>query len=208
MTIAERSAAVEALGFTPRQATFLTTVALHSGYCLARQYAACSGLKNARSVRAFVDCLVERKLANRIVFRADRCIVYHLFSQRLYAAVGQKDNGNRRHASPPAIAQKLMLLDFALAHPDLDWYPTQADRVDLFVTRLGVPLSIRLTSLRLPVFFHSALHGASACVNFVCVVTDPRGSSIGTFIREHAALLRHLTDWTLNVLVPQRVSTD
>ena len=204
MTLAERSAAVEALGFTPRQATFLTTVALHSGYCLGRQYAACSGLKNARSVRAFVDCLVERKLANRIVFRADRSIVYHLFGQRLYAAMGHADSHNRRHASPPTIAQKLMVLDLALAHPELDWYTTQVDRTALFLTRLGVPSSVRVPNLRVPIF----LHGASPSVHFVCVVTDPRGSAIALFIRHHAPLLRHLADWTLNALVPQRVSTD
>jgi hypothetical protein len=99
MTFAERCTAVEALGFTARQATFLTTVALHSGYCIGRQYAACSGVKNARSVRAFVECLVDRKLANRIVFRADRGIIYHLFGRRVYAAMGQEDSGHRRHGS-------------------------------------------------------------------------------------------------------------
>jgi len=204
VTFAERSAAVEALGFTPRQAAFLTTVALHSGYCLGRQYAACAGLKNAKSVRAFVECLVERKLANRIVFRADRGIVYHLFSKRLYAATGHADNRNRRHASPQAIAQKLMVLDLALAHPELDWCATQTDRISLFITRLGVPSSVRMPNLKVPIF----LHGASASVHFVCLVTDPRASSIGVFIRDHAPLLRHLTDWRLDALVPQRVSTD
>jgi len=204
MTFGERCTAVEALGFTARQATFLTTVALHSGYCIGRQYAACSGVKNARSVRAFVECLVDRKLANRIVFRADRGIIYHLFGQRLYAAMGQADSGNRRHVSPPAIAEKLMLLDFALAHPEFDWYSTQADRIGLFVTRLGVPPSVRIPGVRLPIF----THGASPCVNFVCLVTDPRASSIASFFREHAPLLRHLTDWTLNALIPQRVATD
>jgi hypothetical protein len=204
VTFADRSAAVEALGFTPRQAAFLTTVALHSGYCLGRQYAACAGLKNAKSVRAFVECLVERKLANRIVFRADRGSVYHLISKRLYAAMGHADSRNRRAASPQALARKLMVLDLALAHPELDWFPTQADRIGLFVTRLRVPSSIRVPNLKVPIF----LHGASSCVHFVCLVTDPRASSIGLFIRDHAPLLHHLTDWTLNALVPQRVSTD
>jgi hypothetical protein len=118
--------------------------------------------------------------------------------------MGQEGNGNRRHASPPAIAQKLMVLDFALEHPEFDWSPTQADRIDLFVTRLGVPSSVRVPSPRLPIF----LHGGSACVHFVCLVADPRASSIGVFIRDHAPLLHHLSDWTLHALVPQRVATD
>jgi hypothetical protein len=204
MTFAERSAAVAALGFTAPQAAFLTTVALHSGYCLARQYAACSGVKNARSVRAFVDCLVDRKLANRIVFRTDGSVIYHLFSRRVYAAVGHEASNNRRHASAPVIVHRLMLLDFALEHPAFDWYLTQADRIDLFVTRLGVPASVRVPRLRVAIF----LHGASASVHFACLVTDPRGSTIGSFISDHAPLLRHLASWTLTALVPHRVATD
>ncbi len=44
VTDAERIDAVAKLGFTPRQAGFLVTVALHAGVCLSRQYATYSGL--------------------------------------------------------------------------------------------------------------------------------------------------------------------
>ena len=44
MTDAERIAAVAKLGFTPRQAGFLVTVAMHSGVCLSRHYATFTGL--------------------------------------------------------------------------------------------------------------------------------------------------------------------
>jgi hypothetical protein len=43
MTAEERVQAVQALGFLPRQARFLMTVALHSGYCLRRQYMTFTG---------------------------------------------------------------------------------------------------------------------------------------------------------------------
>ena len=39
MTFDARVGGVKAFGFTDRQAAFLTTVALHSGYCVRRQYA-------------------------------------------------------------------------------------------------------------------------------------------------------------------------
>lgn len=203
MKFAERSPAIEALGFTARQAMFLTIVALQSGYCLRRQYATSACLKDGKNAREFLDKLVERKVADRVGFRAGRSGVYHVFGRRLYAAIGYEHSKNRVHATPATIAQKLMLLDFTLAHPELDWYPTQTDKIDLFATRLGVP-SGGVTVPRLPVF----LHGASPCVNFVCLVTDPPGSAIGAFIRQHAPLLRNLTDWTLNVLIPERVSND
>ena len=44
MTFDERVQALEPLGFTPRQTRFLVTVALHSGYCLRRQYSAFAGV--------------------------------------------------------------------------------------------------------------------------------------------------------------------
>jgi hypothetical protein len=142
MTFAERVNAVAALGFRPRQAAFLTTVALHSGYCLRRQYAAFAGCKYGKNVRDFLDGVVEQRLAERITYRANRGSIYHLFGRRLYAAIRQEDNRNRRHASPPLIARKLMFLDFVIAHPAFDWYATESDKVELFVNRLGVPTEI------------------------------------------------------------------
>ncbi len=204
MTPPERVAAVEALGFTPPQATFLTTVALHSGYCVRRQYAACTGVKSEKMAREFLNGLVERKLADRIMFRADRGSIYHLFGRRVYAAIGDSNHRNRRHASPPLIARRLMLLDFVIAYPEFDWHATDADKRALLVTRFGVPESTRLTTEKLSIF----VRGASPAVNFACIVTDPRASAIDAFLHEHTALVRHLKDWTLHAVIPQRVATD
>jgi hypothetical protein len=54
MTFDERVAALAPLGFTPRQTRFLVTAALHSGYCLRRQYLAFLdiGLGHAHAVLA------------------------------------------------------------------------------------------------------------------------------------------------------------
>jgi hypothetical protein len=223
MTFVERVAAVQALGFMPRQAAFLTTVALFSGYCLRRQYAAFIGRNQGQLTRDFLDRLVDRSLARRITYRAHRGSIYHVFGRRLYAAIGEENNRNRRHASPPLTARKLMLFDFVLAHRDLEWYATEADKVDLFVNRLGLPEAVlpqrtytprtphsplapnttRYWIQKLPIF----LRGAPPIVNFVCIITDPHASSIGTFVREHAPLLRHVPTWALNALIPQRVAT-
>jgi hypothetical protein len=204
VTLAERAAPLEALGFTAREAAFLAIVVLHSGYCLPRQYGAFAGLKHGKTVVAFMDGLVERKLADRIVFRADRGGIYHVFGRRLYAALQQEDNRNRRHASPPVMARKLMALDFVLAHPDFDWYP-EPERRDLFVTRLGIASpELPPRPLPLPIF----LHGVSTCVNFVCLVTESRATAIESFVRIHTPLLRQLSGWTLNALIPQKAATD
>jgi hypothetical protein len=204
MTSAERVAAVQALGFDARQAAFLTAVAIHSGYCLRRQYAAFSALRCGKSVRDFLERLVEQQLADRVTFRADRGAIYHLFGRRLYQAIGQEKSRNRRHAGPPVIARRLMLLDFVMAQPGADWYATEADTTALFVTRLGVPESVLPKRLQLPIF----LRGVSASVNFVCLVTDSQASAIEAFIRDHKPLLRHLSDWTLSAAILQGVATD
>jgi hypothetical protein len=239
VTLSERVTAVSSLGFTPRQAAFLTIVALHSGYCLRRQYAAFTGQKHGKNVRDFLDGLVDRGLAQRLTFRADRGSIYHVFGRRLYAAIGQEDNRNRRHAGPALVARKLMLLDFVLTMPNADWYATEADKVDLFLNRLRLPPSAlpqrtyqpRLSSRapapapvadpgrpvapvdaattryciqKLPLF----VHGSPPSVHFVCVVTDPHASAVDTFVKEHAAVLRHLRSWTLHIVAPRGVATE
>lgn len=86
-TFQERVDAVEALGFTTRQASFLTLVTLHSGYRLRRQYAAFAGVRYGKNVRDFLDSLVTRQLATRFTIRADRGHLYHLQARALYRAV-------------------------------------------------------------------------------------------------------------------------
>ncbi len=117
-----------------------------------------------------------------------------------------------------------MLLDFVLTHPGLEWYATEPDKIDLFVHRFGVPESVvpkrahtppgqhwlpaagatRFWVLPLPIF----VHGTPPSVNFVTVVTNRHASAIGTFVREHVPLVRHLTGWSLHAVIPQGASTE
>src|SRR5207302_5323890 len=103
MTAHDRIDAIAAFGFTPRQARFLVTVALHGGYCLRRQYLAFAGLRYGKNVRDFLDGLVSQQLAQRFVYQANRGHLYHLHAKSLYRALEQRDNRNRRQVSPAAI---------------------------------------------------------------------------------------------------------
>src|SRR5207302_10646368 len=96
MTAHDRIDAIAAFGFTPRQARFLVTVALHGGYCLRRQYEAFAGIRYGKNVRAFLDRLVAVGLADRFQGRPDRGHVYHIHGRSLYGALGQEENRNRR----------------------------------------------------------------------------------------------------------------
>jgi hypothetical protein len=113
MTFEDRVRALTYLGFMPRQTRFVVTVALHSGFCLRRQFAAFADIEYGKNVRNFLDHLVDRQLARRLQFEINRGHVYHLSARAVYRAIGQDDNRNRRASSPALIARKLMLLDFA-----------------------------------------------------------------------------------------------
>jgi hypothetical protein len=218
---ADRAAAVAALGFTARQARFLTLVALHSGYCLRRQYSSFGALSYGKNVRNFLDGLVDRQLARRVTFRADRGHVYHLFARSIYAALQQENNRNRRYASPALIARKLMVLDFVLDEPERDWFVTEQEKLHLFAECLHVPphalprrtydsilgasdRTVRYFIHKLPIF----MTNEPTRVHFVCLVTDPDATEVTLFLRDHRALLSHLSSWTLVVIRPAHISTD
>lgn len=203
MTFEDRVRALEPLGFTPRQTRFIATVALHSGYCLRRQYTAFAGVRYGKNVRDFLDTLVERELATCTVQRADRGHVYHLHARTIYRALGQDENRNRRAASAALIARKIMVLDYVLGHPELDWLATEADKVDLFADRCAVPRfdlpqqvftasstagprTTRYFTHKLPV----AMAGDPPVAYFVYLVTDATGRGLEQFLADHARLLR------------------
>jgi hypothetical protein len=211
MTVAERAKPVEALGFTPRQARFLTVVALHSGYCLRRQYAAFAGVRNAKNVGAFFHALVARGLAERTARRPDRGHIYHLHTRAVYRLVGQEESGLRRPASGAHIARTLMRLDYVLAHPEVTWLGTAEEKVAAFA-RLGVALgdlpqmpvtaevpTVRYFVQRGPI----GLVGDPPVPRIVALVTDGRARTFAQFLRAHAALLLHLPAWTLVAIAPR-----
>ncbi|MEO8481994.1 MAG: hypothetical protein ABI634_07285 [Acidobacteriota bacterium] len=210
MTFDERVTALAPLGFSERQTRFLVTVALHSGFCLRRHYTAFAGLKYGAGVRDFLDRLVARRLARRFQFRPDRGHVYHLHHARIYAAIHQDDNRNRRRTSPALVARKLMLLDYVLGEPRVDWHATEQDKVALFTTRLGIapahlpqrvyiaqrykePSTIRYFIHKLPIF----LEGDSRVTSFVFLVTDSSGHAFEQFLADHLRLLNQLPTWRI-----------
>jgi len=211
MTFHERVDAVTRLRFTSRQAQFLVTVALHSGYCLRRQYEALAGIRYGKNVRAFLDGLVTRGIAERFTARADRGHVYHVHSRALYRLIGEPESRNRRSVSAAYIARKLMLLDVVIARPDVRWFATDEEKVDLFVNTFGVPHAAlprrtpgasagdaeaaRYFVHNLPIFVPA--DGQTA--HFVYLATDGNPDPFSAFLREHAPLVRSLATWTVVV---------
>jgi hypothetical protein len=216
MTFDERVQALAYLGFTPRQTRFLVTVALHSGYCVRRQFAAFAGVEYGKNVRSFLDQLVERQLGRRLQFEINRGHVYHVSARSVYRAIGQDDNRNRRTAAPALIARKLMLLDFALAQPADEWLATEQDKVAFFsdhslIALAHLPRRVYVSSDRrkepparyfidkLPIF----LAGEPQTVHFVFLATESGVQPFARFLWDHCALFTRLPRWAVVVVCPQ-----
>ncbi len=216
MTFDERVTALAPLGFTPRQTRFLVTAALHSGYCLRRQYLAFAGVRYGKNVRDFLETLVRRQLAQRFLYQPNRGHVYHLHAKALYRALAQRDNRNRRQVSAAVIARKLMLLDAVLTTPDAEWYATEEDKVALFSRERGIPLgdlpqrayaptdrrdqtTTRYFIHKLPIY----LAPDRAVVHFMYLVNDDSGHGLAQFLHDHVRLFSALPTWSVVAVCPR-----
>ncbi|MEQ1871080.1 MAG: hypothetical protein ABL961_13780, partial [Vicinamibacterales bacterium] len=123
--VAERAACLQPLGFTERQARFLTTVMAHSGVFLERQYCRFAGIAHGQKSHDFIDRLVQRGFA-RVEATGHRYQgrFYHLHHKRLYSLIGQTDNRNRKRAHRSRMIERLMLLDIVLDDRDILWLGT------------------------------------------------------------------------------------
>ena len=110
----ERTAALEALGWTGRDAEWLALVCLHSGVFLRAQYLAFLGRGHRESATRFDEryrAWCGRQAGRRApVERAWRgstrlCMVA---PRALYRALGAEHVRHRREASPPVVLRRLL----------------------------------------------------------------------------------------------------
>lgn len=126
----ERARALEAFGYTTRQAQFLALVAVHGGYFLRRQFVAFTGGSHGLATVRFVDRAAARGDVRSLPYgRHGR--MFHLCARPLYAALGEEHNRNRRVAEWDAVTRKLMALDFVLAHPEARFWATEGEKAAL-----------------------------------------------------------------------------
>src|SRR5579862_7724759 len=102
MTTEDRVAALQSFGYNAEEASFLCIAALHSGYFLRRQFLTfIQGTKGWKDV-ALLNKLKANDHCRITAYRHNR-MVYHLSAKPLYAALGEKDNRNRRERQPSTI---------------------------------------------------------------------------------------------------------
>lgn len=212
---AERTEAVTAFGFTERQARFLVEVLIHSGVFVERQYCTFAGITHGQKTHDFLTKLVERGYARPILVGAlHRGRLFHLHYKPLYAAIGQADNRHRKTMPMGRMVERLMVLDAVLADRAFSWLGTEFDKRSYFKRRLDEGTELReLPRLtfgsgqntrhryfpdKLPI----GIQAAQTDHVFVYLVTSPVPMDFRLFLIRHSELLRALTCWTIQVLVP------
>ena len=207
----EQVQAVAKKGFTERQAWFLTTVMLHTGVCVPRQYARFCGIVQGAKTQKFFAKLVRLGYASVYDTRHNRAHVYHLKKRALYAAIGEPESSFRRRLTLNHAIRRLMVLDAIVEDPDMAWLATAEqkaanltaltciDTVDLphVVVGEGDARKVRYFPERLPIGIHLAGRGV-----LVYVFAAPGMGEFRLFLERHAAVLRALPAWTLRIVAP------
>lgn len=130
--------AIKALGYTEDEARFIYIVATHSGYFLARQFIAFTGVEWGKRSAKFAHKLESRGHACWREYQgAGR--VYHLFSKTIYNAIGKENLRNRRRHSSEFIETRLVLLDFVIENQHYDYLETEQQKIEYFCNQLGLP---------------------------------------------------------------------
>ena len=127
------------LRYTDREASFLYLVGRFSGYFLGRQYA--SFLK--RQPGGLIYQLMHKAKARahiEVLDYGQHCYVYHLKAKPLYRLLECEDSQARRPKGDDEIKTRLMILDYVLDHPDLDFLGLKSEKIEYFAANHGIQI--------------------------------------------------------------------
>jgi hypothetical protein len=210
LTNQERIQALERLGYAEREAGFLCLAGLHGGYFLRRQYSQFLDKSVGGTAAALIEKVLAKGHAKGTIY-ATNTHIYHLCARPFYAALGQEDNRNRRLREPTTIKNKLMVLDFILAHPEHEYLATEQEKIDYFtgtlqLDRLLLPtkryasqgqVTERYFVEKFPIFLSASTEAAQPAVVSFCFVDEGMVglSGFGTFLQQYSALLSNLREF-------------
>jgi len=129
--------ALQSLGYTEREASFLYLVAVHSGYFLRRQFDYFIDRNKGSIVMRFLE---KARIAGHIQLldSAHRRQVYHLFYKPIYRLVGAPDSQNRRVKGDAEVRARLMKLDYVIENDHEHYLESDQDKVEFFASTRGI----------------------------------------------------------------------
>jgi hypothetical protein len=134
---AERLSNLTQFGYTAEEACFLYIVATHSGYFTHRQFLAFSGTKPGKHSQKFLEKLLTEEHATYHTYPSGGR-VYHVFSRKIYKAIGRDDLRTRRKHQLEYIKTRIVVLDFVLSNLDCEYLETEAEKVPFFESRFNL----------------------------------------------------------------------
>jgi hypothetical protein len=133
--------AIESLGYTKREASFLYLVGVHSGYFVRRQF----DYFIDRVAGAIAQNFVEKaRLAGHVevLDYARGYRVYHLFAKSIYRLLGNAESQNRRRKGDGAIRARLLSLDYVLQNSGDRYLEPDDERSRFFGEERGIPQAL------------------------------------------------------------------
>ena len=123
--------ALESLGYTEREATFLYLVATHSGYFVRRQFDYFTDRNKGALVMRFLQ---KARIAGHVEFLDYKqgWHVYHLFSRIIYRLLGNAESQHRRRKGDAQVRARLMALDYVLENDGDHYLESDAERIRFF----------------------------------------------------------------------------
>jgi hypothetical protein len=130
--------ALQSLGYTEREASFLYLVAVHSGYFLRRQFDYFIDRNKGAIVHAFLE---KARIAGHIevIDYGEARHVYHLFSKPIYRLLGSPESQYRRRKSDGFIRGRLITLDYILENDRDHYFESDEDKTSFFADVRKIP---------------------------------------------------------------------
>ena len=215
--VAERLSNLTQLRYTAEEARFLYIVATHSGYFTHRQFLAFSGTKPGKHSQKFLEKLLTSEHATYHTYPSGGR-VYHIFSRKVYKAIGRDDLRTRRKHQLEYIKTRIVVLDFVLSNLDCEYLETEAEKVPFFESRFNLSgdvlpsktytsklsrdSSVRFFVDRFPIFLRAA---SASTPRLTFTYMDAGAATIqgfGTHLQAYRELLRRLPAFEFIYVAP------
>lgn len=216
----EHLAALGDLGYNEQEARFIYLVATHSGYFTLRQFLDYTGTAKGWTVHQFTTKSIHLGHVRAATY-GRQTAVFNVFSRKIYGALDRDNLRNRRRLSSELIHTRLLILDFVLAHPNLEYLETESDKLTYFRDRLGIPEALipgriykginpesttkRFFVDRFPVFLSAESDGPDGQSVPTFTYCDPADRSLLhyiTHLRTYEPFLRRLPDFEFIYAAP------
>jgi hypothetical protein len=216
---AERLSNLIEFGYTSEEARFLYIVATHSGYFTHRQFLAFSGTRPGKHSQKFFDKLLGAEHATYHTYPSGGR-VYHIFSRKVYKAIGRDDLRTRRKHQLEYIKTRIVVLDFILFNLECEYLETEAEKVPFLESRFNLSRSLlpfktytskfsRNSSVRyfvdrFPIFVRAATASTPMLTFTYMDAGTATIQGFGTHLQVYRELFRHLPAFEFIYVAPTK----